>query len=168
MNERIPPKRTKQSSITSMGFSLLQNPREMCVGRQIQVLGSYWKGHMSNEDVNSLYIPVHCSQLSCVSQVGFRWYTLSSNGDPGDGCGWAGEPRNRRILFRSHIFYEVPDVLRLCTPLYSAQLKPQNRCTQLKYLSTHSNQVGSWSSGFDVYAHAVHVVMCYMSTIVYV
>jgi hypothetical protein len=50
------PKRTKQSSITSMGFSLLQKPREMCVDRQIKVLGSYWKGHMSNEDVNSLYL----------------------------------------------------------------------------------------------------------------
>jgi hypothetical protein len=39
-----------------MGFSLLQKPREMCVDRQIKVLGSYWKGHMSNEDVNSLYL----------------------------------------------------------------------------------------------------------------
>jgi len=28
----------------------------MCVGRQIKVLGSYWKGHMSNEEVNSLYL----------------------------------------------------------------------------------------------------------------
>ncbi len=32
----------------------------------------------------------------------------------------------------------------LCPPLYSTQRKPRNRCTQLKYLSTHSNQVGSW------------------------
>ena len=38
-----------------MGFPLLQKPTEMCVGRQIQVLGSYWTGHMSNEEVNSLY-----------------------------------------------------------------------------------------------------------------
>ena len=36
-----------------MGFPLLQKPGEMCVGRQIKVLGSYWKGHMSNEGVNS-------------------------------------------------------------------------------------------------------------------
>jgi hypothetical protein len=28
----------------------------MCVGRQIKVLGSYWKGRMSNEEVNSLYL----------------------------------------------------------------------------------------------------------------
>jgi hypothetical protein len=48
-------KRTKQSSITSMGFTLLQKPTEMCVGRQIKVLGSYWKGSMWNEEVNSLY-----------------------------------------------------------------------------------------------------------------
>jgi len=27
----------------------------MCVGRQIKVLGSYWKGFMSNGEVNSLY-----------------------------------------------------------------------------------------------------------------
>jgi hypothetical protein len=40
------PKRTKQSSITSMGFPFLQKPVEMCVGRQIKVLGSYWKGCM--------------------------------------------------------------------------------------------------------------------------
>ena len=39
-----------------MGFPLLQKPTEMCVGRQIKVLGSYWKGHMSNEEVNLLYI----------------------------------------------------------------------------------------------------------------
>ena len=35
-----------------MGFPLLQ----MCVGRQIKVLGSYWKGRMSNEESNSLYL----------------------------------------------------------------------------------------------------------------
>jgi hypothetical protein len=50
------PKRTKQSSITSMGFPLLQKPAEMCVGRQIKVFGSYWKGRMSNEETNSLYL----------------------------------------------------------------------------------------------------------------
>ena len=38
-----------------MGFPLLQKPAEMCVGRQIQVLGSYWTGRMSNEEANSLY-----------------------------------------------------------------------------------------------------------------
>ncbi len=48
-------KTTKQSSITSMGFPLLQKPTEMCVDRQIHVLGSYWTGCMSNEEVNSLY-----------------------------------------------------------------------------------------------------------------
>jgi hypothetical protein len=38
-----------------MGFPLLQKPTEMCVGRQMQVLGSYWTGRMSNEEVISLY-----------------------------------------------------------------------------------------------------------------
>ena len=38
-----------------MGFPLLQKAVEMCVGRQIQVLGSYWTGCMSNEETNSLY-----------------------------------------------------------------------------------------------------------------
>jgi hypothetical protein len=28
----------------------------MCVGRQIKVIGSYWKGRMSNEEANSLYL----------------------------------------------------------------------------------------------------------------
>ena len=50
------PKRTKQSSITSMGFPPLQKTTEMCVDRQIKVLGSYWKGLMSNEEVNSQYL----------------------------------------------------------------------------------------------------------------
>ena len=27
----------------------------MCVDRQVQVLGSYWTGRMSNEEANSLY-----------------------------------------------------------------------------------------------------------------
>jgi hypothetical protein len=38
-----------------MGFPLLQKTGEMCVGRQIKVLGSCWKGYMSNEEVNSQY-----------------------------------------------------------------------------------------------------------------
>ena len=38
-----------------MGFPLLQKTTEMCVDRQIQVLGSYWTGRMSNEEANSLY-----------------------------------------------------------------------------------------------------------------
>ncbi len=38
-----------------MGFPLLQKSGEMCVDRQIKVLGSYWKGHMSNKEVNSQY-----------------------------------------------------------------------------------------------------------------
>ena len=38
-----------------MGFPLLQKPTETCVGRQIQVLGSYWTGRMSTEEANSLY-----------------------------------------------------------------------------------------------------------------
>ncbi len=57
---------------------------------------------------------IHCTCalfaiiMSCT--VGYRWYTLSINGASGDGRGWTGHPRNRRIRFRSHIFYEVPDV----------------------------------------------------------
>ncbi len=38
-----------------MGFPLLQKSTQMCVVRQIQVLGSYWTGRMSNEEANSLY-----------------------------------------------------------------------------------------------------------------
>jgi hypothetical protein len=51
----MPGKRSKQSSITSVGFPLLQKPGEMCVDKQIKVLGSYWKGRMSNEEANSQY-----------------------------------------------------------------------------------------------------------------
>ena len=38
-----------------MGFPLLQKTGEMCVDRQIKVLGSYWKRRMSNEEANSQY-----------------------------------------------------------------------------------------------------------------
>jgi hypothetical protein len=38
-----------------MGFPLLRKSTEMCVDRQIQVLGFYWTGCMSNEEENSLY-----------------------------------------------------------------------------------------------------------------
>ena len=31
-----------------MGFPLLQKTGEMCVDRQIKVLGSYWKGNMTS------------------------------------------------------------------------------------------------------------------------
>ena len=38
-----------------MGFPLLQKPTETFVGRQIKVFGSYWNGHMSNEEGNTQY-----------------------------------------------------------------------------------------------------------------
>ena len=50
---RMPKKKTVQSSITSMGFPLLQKPGEMCVGRQIGVSGKFWnfnRGRMSEEE----------------------------------------------------------------------------------------------------------------------
>jgi hypothetical protein len=54
------------------------------VGRQIKVLGSYrgWKGHISNEGVNSLYTcTVHDYHV-------LTGGTLSRNGVAGDGRGW--------------------------------------------------------------------------------
>ena len=38
-----------------MGFPLLQKTTETCVGKGIKVFGSYWNGHMSNEEVNTQY-----------------------------------------------------------------------------------------------------------------
>jgi hypothetical protein len=38
------------------GVSSSSEATEMCVDRQIKVLGSYWKGCMSNVEVNSLYL----------------------------------------------------------------------------------------------------------------
>ena len=55
---RIPQKKTVQSSITSMGFPLLQKPGEMCVGRQIGVPGKFWnfnRGRMSEEETATLF-----------------------------------------------------------------------------------------------------------------
>jgi hypothetical protein len=100
------PKRSNPSSITSMGFPLLQNPSEMC-GQTDQ--GSWIlleRAHVKWR--NEFTVPVHCSRLSYVAQVGYRWYTLSSNGATGDGRGWTGQSGNRRILFRSHFFMKYP------------------------------------------------------------
>jgi hypothetical protein len=98
---------TKQSSILPWGFLFFRRPQR-CVGRQIQVLGSYWIGHMSNEESNSLY---KCTvKESCVEKVGYRWYTLSSNGVAGDGRGWTGQPRNRRIHERNQSMLSVSEV----------------------------------------------------------
>ena len=54
----MPKKKTVQSSITSMGFPLLQKPGEMCVGRQIGVPGKFWnfnRGRMSEEEAATLF-----------------------------------------------------------------------------------------------------------------
>jgi hypothetical protein len=77
-----------------MGFPLLQKSVEMCEDRQIQVLGSYWTGCMSNEEANSLYKCTVREYHALYKPVGCRWFTLSNNGTEGDGCGWTGQPRN--------------------------------------------------------------------------
>jgi hypothetical protein len=41
-----------------MGFPLLQNPGEMCVGRQIGVSGKFWnfnRGHMRDEEPTTIF-----------------------------------------------------------------------------------------------------------------
>ena len=51
-------KKTIQSSITSMGFPLLQKPGEMCPDRQIDVSGKLWnfnRGHMREDEVNTIF-----------------------------------------------------------------------------------------------------------------
>jgi hypothetical protein len=55
---RIPRKNTVQSSITSMGFPLLQKPGEMCVDRQIGVSGKFWnfnRGHTSVAETTTFF-----------------------------------------------------------------------------------------------------------------
>ena len=50
-------KKTVQSSITSMGFPLLQKPG-VCVGRQIGVTGKFWnfnRGRMSEEETTTVF-----------------------------------------------------------------------------------------------------------------
>ncbi len=55
-----------------MGFPLLQKTTEMCVDRQIQVLGSYWTGFMSNEEANSLYY-VTSAPCASIMRCTSRW-----------------------------------------------------------------------------------------------
>ncbi len=103
-----PKKATKQSSITSMGFPLLQKPTEMCVDRQFQILTSDPTGR----GVCQMKKRIHCTSAPCTSimcctsgmqvahplkQWSFRrWVWMDRT------------PRNRRILCRSHFLYEVP------------------------------------------------------------
>ena len=96
-----PPKRTKQSAITSMGFPLLQKPAEMCVGRQIKVPGSYWKGCMSNEEANSLYL--------CTVREYHALHKWDAGGTPSQAMELQEVGVDGQVRFRSHIFYEVPD-----------------------------------------------------------
>jgi hypothetical protein len=54
----MPKKKRVQSSITSMGFPLLQKPTEMCLDRQIDVTGKFWNfngDRMSDEESNTLF-----------------------------------------------------------------------------------------------------------------
>ena len=54
----IPRKKTVQSSITSVGFPLLQKSGEMFPGRQVGVSGKFWnfnKGHIRDDEVNTLF-----------------------------------------------------------------------------------------------------------------
>ena len=54
----MPKKKSVQSSITSMGFPLLQKPTEMCLGRQIGVTVKFWnvnKGRMDEHEANTRY-----------------------------------------------------------------------------------------------------------------
>ncbi len=58
VQRRIPRKNTVQSSITSMGFPLVQKSGEMCVVRQIGVHGKFWnfnRGRMSEEETTTLF-----------------------------------------------------------------------------------------------------------------
>jgi hypothetical protein len=59
-----------------MGFPLLQKPGDMCVGRQIKVLGSYWKERMSNEKENSLYY-VTCALCAFIMQTSVSGLSVS-------------------------------------------------------------------------------------------
>ncbi len=78
--------RSVQSAITSMGYPLLQKPGNTCVGRQINVPGSFSgtisdRGRMSAEEAKSLYNRAQDAGhvVSCSAQVGCRWCSLSSN-----------------------------------------------------------------------------------------
>ncbi len=62
------PKRTKQSSITSMGFPVVQKPTEMCVGRQSDQVSWILLERVNVKWRSEFTVPVHCSRLSCVTQ----------------------------------------------------------------------------------------------------
>jgi hypothetical protein len=54
----MPKKKSVQSSITCMGFPLLQKPAEMCLGRQIGVPAKFWnvnKGRKDDQEANTRY-----------------------------------------------------------------------------------------------------------------
>jgi hypothetical protein len=118
---------TKQSSITCMGFPLLQKPTEMCVGRQIKVLGTYWTGSMSNEESNSLYLctvrDYHELHKWDTGGTPSQSMELQEMGVDGQGIRETGGSASDRIFFMKHpmssfMKYPIPFLLALGSSIY--------------------------------------------------
>jgi hypothetical protein len=92
-----------------MGFPLLQKPGEMCVSRQIKVLGSYWKGRMSNEEANSLYLCIvhdyHVLHKWDAGGTPFQALELQEMGVDGQNSRETGGSASDRIFFMK---YPIP------------------------------------------------------------
>jgi hypothetical protein len=125
-SERMSPKRTKQSSITSMGFPLLKKPAEMCVGRQIKVLGSYWKGLMSNEETNSLYL--------CTRELLSQGYKVGGKASAG-----ITQVQGSGALSRTDGDEELEDFIRLAREVMQQEL--QESCFDKKISNSRLVQV---------------------------
>ncbi len=89
-----------------MVFRLLQKTTQMCVGRQIQVLGSYWTGSMSNEETNSLYkctvLEYHALHKWDAGDTPSQVMELQEMGVDGQGSRETGGSADDRIFFMKY------------------------------------------------------------------
>ena len=134
-----------------MGFPLLQKPGDMCVDKQIKVLGSYWKERMSNEEENSLYL---CTVRDY--HVFHKWDTggtpsqameLQEMGVDGQGNRETGGSTSDRIFFMKypmpflqHWYGTFPPALQDTTTTGTSDVSPPS-------VGVHTDMTGESSSG---------------------
>ena len=136
-----------------MGFPLLQKSAEMCVGRQIKVPGSYWKGRMSNEEANSQYLctvrEYHALHKWDAGGTPSQAMELQEMGVDGQGSRETGGSASDHVFFMKypmpflqHWYGTFPPALQDTTTTGTSDVSPPSVGPNL-----HADMAGESSSG---------------------